>query len=62
MTKSGKFSVLHTFTGGPGGGTPEGPLVLDSAGNLYGAAGGGNSNCNGGRGLRDYFQIGFERQ
>ncbi len=57
MTKSGKFSVLHTFTGGAEGGSPAGPLVLDSAGNLYGAAGGGNSNCNGGRGCGIIFKL-----
>src|SRR5215472_11287910 len=34
---SGHESVLHTFTTGNGGCTPDGSLVMDSAGNLYGA-------------------------
>jgi uncharacterized repeat protein (TIGR03803 family) len=33
------FELLHTFTGGQDGGMPEGSVVLDSAGNLYGATG-----------------------
>jgi len=36
------FKVLHTFHGAPkDGGGPEGALVMDTAGNLYGTAGGG---------------------
>lgn len=31
-------SVLHTFDGGSDGGTPEGGLIMDSAGDLYGTA------------------------
>ena len=30
-------SVLFSFTGGADGGTPQGGLLIDSAGNLYGA-------------------------
>ncbi len=42
LDSSGKFTVLHTFTGPEDGSTPLG-LTIDSAGNLYGiAAGGGN--------------------
>jgi uncharacterized repeat protein (TIGR03803 family) len=37
---AGSETVLHTFTGAADGGHP-GNVVLDSAGNLYGAAGGG---------------------
>ncbi len=33
-----KETVLHTFTGGADGGVPEGGVILDSAGNLYGTA------------------------
>jgi uncharacterized repeat protein (TIGR03803 family) len=44
---------LHAFNGSPNGcgncdgGYPEGPLVLDAAGNLYGATSGGGNNNNG---------------
>ncbi|MGO8983216.1 MAG: choice-of-anchor tandem repeat GloVer-containing protein [Terriglobales bacterium] len=31
-----KETVLHTFTGGADGGVPEGGVILDSSGNLYG--------------------------
>ncbi len=31
-----KETVLHTFTGGADGGVPEGGVILDSEGNLYG--------------------------
>jgi uncharacterized repeat protein (TIGR03803 family) len=42
---SGALTVLHVFNGKDGL-EPEGGLVLDSAGNLYGAAtGGGNLKC-----------------
>jgi uncharacterized repeat protein (TIGR03803 family) len=33
-----KETVLHIFTGGADGGVPEGGVILDSAGNLYGTA------------------------
>src|ERR1019366_923956 len=40
------YSVLHNFTGGRDGANPYGSLILDSGGNLYGAAAaGGNDNC-----------------
>ena len=35
---TGKETVLHTFTGGVHGYNPYGDLLLDAAGNLYGAA------------------------
>jgi len=40
--------VIYSFTGGPDGGSPQAPLLADSAGNLYGTASTGgakNSNC-----------------
>jgi uncharacterized repeat protein (TIGR03803 family) len=38
FSHSGKFSVLHSFTGGKDGGWLFAPLVLDTKGNLYGTA------------------------
>ena len=57
LSSDGKFAVLHTFTGGNDGAGPGGGLVMDSSGNLYGAATvGGNSNCDDGCGT--LFKIG----
>jgi uncharacterized repeat protein (TIGR03803 family) len=36
LDTTGKETVLYSFTGGPGGNYPNGGLVLDAAGNLYG--------------------------
>jgi uncharacterized repeat protein (TIGR03803 family) len=36
LSSSGQFTVLYTFTGGADGSLPNGGLILDSAGNLYG--------------------------
>jgi uncharacterized repeat protein (TIGR03803 family) len=36
VEKAGRQTVLHTFTGGADGGTPEAGLIQDAAGNLYG--------------------------
>lgn len=45
LAQDGTLTVLHTFSGTDGIG-PEGALVADAAGNLYGAAqAGGNPNC-----------------
>ena len=45
------YEVLHTFTGGADGGSPEARLVRDAAGNLYGTTSyGGSENCYDGRG------------
>jgi len=43
-----KYEVLHSFSYGEQHqiGPPEGSLVLDENGNLYGAAGGGGTGCN----------------
>lgn len=41
VTSSGVEKVLHTFTGGADGGSPETDLIQDSSGNLYGGAQGG---------------------
>ncbi len=40
-------TVLYSFTGGGDGGYPNGGLIFDAAGNLYGVTqSGGNTNCN----------------
>jgi uncharacterized repeat protein (TIGR03803 family) len=45
QSQAQKFKVLHTFHGADGGG-PEGVLVRDAAGNLYGTTvGGGTGKC-----------------
>jgi uncharacterized repeat protein (TIGR03803 family) len=46
LTTSGQETVLHSFTGGTDGAEPEGRLVMDKAGNLYGTTySGGASNA-----------------
>ncbi len=46
LDPAGNETVLHSFSGNPDGEDAEGPLVRDSAGNLYGAtAKGGANNC-----------------
>ncbi len=46
LSTSGQETVLHEFTGGIDGATPEGSLVLDKSGNLYGTThAGGVSNA-----------------
>jgi uncharacterized repeat protein (TIGR03803 family) len=47
VDSSGNFSVLYTFTGGSGDGEgPEGTLLRDSSGDLYGATvEGGDQSC-----------------
>jgi uncharacterized repeat protein (TIGR03803 family) len=48
------FSTIYTFdnTGGNGGSGPEGPVLLDTAGNLYGA-----TNSDGAYGLGSVFKL-----
>src|SRR2546423_13865019 len=55
------FTTLHGFTGGTDGGYAFAPLILDSAGNLYGTTyQGGDYNCdpaNPGRGCGVVYRI-----
>jgi len=54
LTVSGKFTVLHAFSGGQDGQYPSyGTLLLDASGNLYGTTtqGGGSTHCDGGCGV-----------
>ena len=60
LDASGKKTVLYYFTGGNDGSTPNGSLVLDSAGNLYGTTqAGGDLACpyNGGAGCGVVFKL-----
>jgi uncharacterized repeat protein (TIGR03803 family) len=52
LAPDGTLTVLHAFAGGSDGANPAAGLLLDKAGNLYGATqyGGGNVNCDGGCG------------
>jgi uncharacterized repeat protein (TIGR03803 family) len=49
LDRTGKFTVLHTFNGADGGPFPDGWLVRDNEGNLYGMSGNGGdlSGCSG---------------
>jgi uncharacterized repeat protein (TIGR03803 family) len=43
---NGKETVLYTFTGGSDGANPNGDLVMDESGNLYGTtSSGGDPSC-----------------
>jgi uncharacterized repeat protein (TIGR03803 family) len=60
LDTSGTETVLHTFTGGSDGAFPDGGLVMDAAGKLYGTTGqGGDLNCafNGIKGCGVVFKI-----
>ena len=47
LDRRGKLTVLHTFTGGADGFLPNGPVLLDDKGNLYGNTEyGGDLTCN----------------
>jgi uncharacterized repeat protein (TIGR03803 family) len=49
ITSNGNARVLHRFTGAAGGKGPNGGLILDTAGNLYGTTADGGTNkgpCN----------------
>ena len=55
---AGKLTVRYAFTGGTDGGQPEGGLLRDHAGNLYGTTtGGGDLTCRFGLGCGVVFKI-----
>jgi len=47
LTSNGVFTVLHRFHGGTNGATPQPSLLVDAAGNVFGAAGAGGLSENG---------------
>src|SRR5262249_20755356 len=47
LSKKRVLTILHTFEGGTDGATPQAGLLLDAAGNLYGATSRGGSSENG---------------
>ena len=52
IDKTGRESVLYAFTGASDGAFPEGALIRDAAGNLYGTTvAGGNESCGAGCGI-----------
>lgn len=58
VSPSGVETVLHTFAGGSDGSNPNGGVVFDQSGNLYGTTlyGGGNNGC-GGLGCGTVFRL-----
>jgi uncharacterized repeat protein (TIGR03803 family) len=59
LTTTGwSYSSMHDFTGGTDGANPQGPLVLDRDGNLYGSAlAGGDLGCRSGFGCGTVWMI-----
>jgi uncharacterized repeat protein (TIGR03803 family) len=58
VTNSGRTRTLYSFDNAADGGSPEGGLVLDSAGNLYGTTlSGGNFNGCEGFGCGTVFEL-----
>jgi uncharacterized repeat protein (TIGR03803 family) len=58
ITTAGAFTVLYAFQGGADGRDPQGPLVADSTGNLYGTTtSGGDVACDGYQGCGTIFKL-----
>lgn len=58
LSSTGTFTVLHSFTGGTDGSRPEGTLVRDTKGNLYGTTYmGGGIGCTGSEGCGTVFEV-----
>jgi uncharacterized repeat protein (TIGR03803 family) len=45
LSSAGKQTVLHTFMGGSDGDSPQGDLIADASGNLYGTTKNGGAGC-----------------
>lgn len=45
LDTAGHETILHSFTGGSDGGTPNAGVILDNGGNLYGTTSVGGSSC-----------------
>jgi hypothetical protein len=54
---SPKTVILYNFKGSPDGEIPDGSLVSDAAGNLYGTAQGGYNSCGAGFGCGTVFEL-----
>lgn len=58
LNTTGQETILYNFTGGVDGGYPEGDLMMDKQGNLYGTTFvGGDLTCNGGTGCGVVFKM-----
>jgi len=58
LSKTGKETVLYSFTGGADGANPVAGVIQDAKGNLYGATYlGGDLNCNFGNGCGTLFKL-----
>lgn len=58
LDTAGKETVLYQFSGGADGAHPQGPLLRDKAGRLYGTTSeGGLLSCNGGTGCGTVFRL-----
>jgi len=47
VDQSGRYTLLHSFTGGDDGSKPSGPVLLDGAGHLFGTASAGGKRLGG---------------
>jgi uncharacterized repeat protein (TIGR03803 family) len=58
LAPKGKMSVVYAFQGGSDGAGPDGSLLMDKAGNIYGTtSGGGGTDCDNGFGCGTVFKI-----
>jgi hypothetical protein len=60
QVQNGPETLLYTFQGGSDGGNPDGHLIFDSSGNLYGGTEfgrGGSCSTNGGTGCSTVFEL-----